>query len=66
MTVEATFQVIERADGTVRWRLRTEDGATLATSDGTYETKHAALRDVQRLKRVAAGAGVESVDSDSA
>jgi uncharacterized protein YegP (UPF0339 family) len=60
----ATFQLIETPEG-FRWRLRTDDGAVVATSDGVYDTEHAAARDVQRLKRVAADAGVESVDAES-
>ena len=61
----ATFQLIETEDGAFRWRLRTDDGAVVATSDGGYDTEHAAARDVQRLKRVAPDAGVESVDAES-
>jgi uncharacterized protein YegP (UPF0339 family) len=59
---DATFRVVELADGGFIWRLRTEDGTVLATSDRTHETKVAAMHEVQRLKRVAAGAGVESGD----
>jgi uncharacterized protein YegP (UPF0339 family) len=68
MTLEATFQVVELADGAFRWRLRAADGSTLATSDGTHGTKRAAMREVQRLKRTAPDAGVESitVDADAA
>lgn len=58
---DATFQVFEDGDG-VRWRLRADDGTTLAVSDGAYESRHAALRAVQRLKHVAATAGVEAGD----
>jgi len=65
MTVEATFQVVECADGAFRWRLRAADGSTLATSDGAHETKRAAMREVQRLKRAAPDAGVESVTVDA-
>lgn len=65
MPADAMFQVIERADGTFRWRLRAEDGTTLATSDGVHETKHAAVRDVQHVKRTAADAGVESITADA-
>lgn len=61
----ATFQLIETADEAFRWRLRSDDGTVIATSDGVHETKHAAARDVQRLKRVVPDAGVESVDADS-
>jgi len=57
----ATFQVIEADDG-FRWRLRTDDGTVLATSDRTHGTEHAAMRDIQQLKHVAATAGVERVD----
>jgi len=60
MTVDATFRVVETDDGAFRWRLRTADGAVLATSDGGYETGQAAMRAVQRVKRVAPDAGVES------
>jgi uncharacterized protein YegP (UPF0339 family) len=59
----ATFQVFETADGAFRWRLRADDGTVIATSDGTHETKVAAMREVQRLKHVAAAAGVESDDA---
>jgi len=59
----ATFQVVERADGTVRWHRRAEDGAVLASSDGTYGTRHAAMREVQRITHVIPGAGVKSVDT---
>jgi|GEM_PF-1818963 len=65
MTVEATFQVVELADGAFRWRLRAADGSTLVTSDGTHETKRAAMREVQRLKDAAPDAGVESVTVDA-
>jgi len=58
----ATFRVVEIEDGAFRWRLRTDDGTVLATSDRTHGTKVAAMREVQLLKRVAAGAGVESDD----
>jgi uncharacterized protein YegP (UPF0339 family) len=58
---DATFQVFDD-DGDVRWRLRADDGTTLAVSDGAYESRHAAMRDVQRLKHVAASAGVETDD----
>ncbi|WP_435068301.1 DUF1508 domain-containing protein [Haloplanus sp. C73] len=58
---DATFQVFDH-DGDVRWWLRTDDGTTLAVSDGAYESRHAAMRDVQRLKHVAASAGVEAGD----
>lgn len=61
----ATFQLIETPAGAFRWRLRTDDGTVIATSDGVYDTEHAAARDVQRLKRVGPGAGVESVDAES-
>lgn len=60
----ATFQVVERTDGTFRWRLRAADGTVLATSDGSHDTRHAAMREVQRLKRAAPDAGVESADAD--
>ncbi|AZH26391.1 YegP family protein [Haloplanus aerogenes] len=63
MTTETTFRVIETGDETFQWHLRADDGSTLATSDGVYETKQAAMRDIQRLKRVAPDAGVESVDT---
>lgn len=43
--------------------LRTDGGTVLATSDGVYDTEHAAVRDVQRLERVVLEAGVESVDA---
>jgi uncharacterized protein YegP (UPF0339 family) len=59
----ATFQVIETASGAFRWRLRTDDGTVVAASDGTHDTRHAAMRDVQRVKRAAPDAGVESVDA---
>lgn len=59
----ATFQLLETADGTFRWRLRTDDGTVIATSERTHETKQAAIREVQRLKHVAAAAGVESDDA---
>jgi len=58
----STFQIRETADGTFRWRLRTDDGTVIATSERTHETKVAAIREVQRLKHVAAAAGVESGD----
>jgi uncharacterized protein YegP (UPF0339 family) len=57
---DATFQVTETADGTFRWHLRTDDGTVIATSDGTHATRHAAVRDVQRVKHAAPEAGVES------
>jgi uncharacterized protein YegP (UPF0339 family) len=56
----ATFRVIETPSGTFRWQLRTDGGAVIATSDGTHDSRHAAMRDVQRVKRVAADAGVAS------
>ena len=59
----ATFRILETADGAFRWRLRTDDGTVLATSERTHATKAAAMREVQRLKHVAATAGVESVDA---
>lgn len=58
----ATFRIVESADGGFRWHLRADDGTVLATSDRTHGTKVAAMREVQRLKRVAADAGVESGD----
>jgi uncharacterized protein YegP (UPF0339 family) len=58
--MSATFQLIETDAGAFRWRLRAADGTVVATSDGCYDTEHAAARDVQRLKRVAPDAGVES------
>lgn len=60
MTVDATFQVVEARDGTFRWRLRTADGAVLATSDAGYDTRQAAMRGIQQVKRTAPEAGVES------
>jgi len=64
MTDETTFRVIETGDETFRWLLRADGGAAIASSDGVYETKQAAMRDIQRLKRVAPEAGVESVDDE--
>lgn len=61
---DATFQVVETATGAFRWRLRIDDGAVVATSDGTHDTRHAAMRSVQQVKRVAPAAGVESVDAE--
>jgi uncharacterized protein YegP (UPF0339 family) len=60
--MSATFQLIEAEAGAFRWRLRASDGTVIATSDSVYDTEHAAARDVQRLKRVAADAGVEPAD----
>ena len=59
---DTTFRIHETEDGTFRWRLRDDDGTVLATSERTHETKHAAMREVQRLKHVVATAGVESSD----
>ncbi|SEA10922.1 protein of unknown function [Haloplanus vescus] len=59
---DATFQVFDD-DAGVRWRLRDGDGAVLAVSDSAYDTEHDAMRAVQRLKHVAATAGVESTTS---
>ena len=63
MTTDTTFRVIETGNGAFRWRLRADDGSTLATSDGVYRTKRAAMRDIQRVKHAALDAGVESVDT---
>jgi len=63
--MSATFQLTETEAGAFRWRLQGDDGTVIATSDGLYDTEHAAARDVQRLKRVAPDAGVESGDVDS-
>jgi uncharacterized protein YegP (UPF0339 family) len=61
---EATFLVVETDSGTFRWRLRHDDGTVSASSDGTYPTRQAAMRDVQRVKHAAAAAGVDSAGPD--
>jgi uncharacterized protein YegP (UPF0339 family) len=58
--VEATFRVFETDSGRFRWRLRHADGTVLASSDGSYPTRQAATHAVQRVKHVAAGAGVDA------
>ncbi|WP_338739151.1 YegP family protein [Haloplanus salilacus] len=62
--VEATFRVFETDSGSFRWRLRHADGTVVASSDGTYPTRQAAMADVQRVKHVAAEAGVDSLGPD--
>jgi uncharacterized protein YegP (UPF0339 family) len=62
--VEATFRVFETESGSFRWRLRDADGAVVASSDGTYPTRQAAMADVQRVKHVAAEAGVDAPAPD--
>jgi len=59
---DATFHVFD-TDAGFRWRLR-EGDTTLAVSDGAYETRHDATRAVQRLKHVAADAGLVA-DTDA-
>lgn len=56
---EATFRVFETDSGSFRWRLRHADGTAVASSDGTYPTRQAAMVDVQHVKHVAAEAGVD-------
>lgn len=59
---EATFQVVETDSGAFRWHLRNDDGAILASSDDAYPTRQTAMRAIQRVKRAAPEAGVESTD----
>ncbi|WP_248896381.1 YegP family protein [Haloplanus halobius] len=62
--VDATFEVFEADAAAFGWRLR-HDGTTIATSDGTYPTRRAAMVDIQRIKHAAPEAGVESVDREA-
>jgi len=63
MTADTTFRVMEIDDDAFRWELRAGGDSVLATG-GVYGSKRAAMRDIQRVKRSAPEAGVESTDAE--
>lgn len=59
-----TFDAYEDLAGSWRWRLRTADQRTVATSGESYESHWHALRAAEVVRGVASGAGIASVPGE--
>jgi len=62
----ATFELYEQREGGWRWRLRHRDGTALARSNRSFESRAAAERQVDRVKRHTPRASVRGRVSDPA
>ena|SRR5687767_10833779 len=61
---EATFEVYQDKSGEYRWRLKSSNGQTIASSGEGYSEKRSCMAAIESVKRVAANAKVEEKKAD--